>query len=65
MSVTRYRYRYELLLPSYVPRIGNKVTGTFTSHKKMSAAEVETMAKEMSHGQFNSAELGDYTETVL
>ena len=52
-----HKYRYKMELPNFVPRVGNVLTGTVQVSREYSDNEVETLAKEMSHGIFNNARL--------
>lgn len=57
MSKWTHKYKYTMESPVYIPRIGSLITGTAQTDRAYSDAEVEALAKEMSHGVFNSAKL--------
>ena len=52
-----HRYSYKMELPNFVPRVGNVLTGRVLVDREYSDDEVESLAKEMSHGIFDNAKL--------
>lgn len=52
-----HRYSYKMELSKFVPRVGNVLTGMVLVDREYSDDEVESLAKEMSHGIFDNAKL--------
>jgi len=52
-----HRYKYKMKSPRYIERVGYDMTGSVQTSRPMADREVELLAKEMSHGKINDAEM--------
>jgi hypothetical protein len=57
MKTWTHKYRYKMELPYPIDRAGKILTGTLTTDREFTPAEVEKLAKEMAHGRADAAKL--------